>query len=250
MRNLNGLRTLLLVTPPLLFLLPLSIVTFLLERAVLGVLVSQTTRDFSDGTRLITFYGPTGNGESDYTDVELRIDNGPSLGIIGVSVLAFLVSIFGMCGVWELRRVEGTDGHQRKWIWTVLGSAIASTVATIAILIYASIKEGGAKRWKSYEDVARGGVFSRETWVCQIDEFYGRQNWAGAACGLAKASRFMLVPLAISSILVIVCGLLLVKQRGGMIWLFGGKGRYAGFDNIYEMQPRAEQPKNNQSAFR
>jgi hypothetical protein len=28
----------------------------------------------------------------------------------------------------------------------------------------------------------------------------------------------------------------LIRQRGGLKWLCGGKGRYAGFDNVYELQ--------------
>jgi len=52
-----------------------------------------------------------------------------------------------------------------------------------------------------------------------------------------KAARFMLIPLAISSALVILCTWMLIHVRGGVKWLFGGKGRYAGFDNIMELQP-------------
>jgi hypothetical protein len=45
----------------------------------------------------------------------------------------------------------------------------------------------------------------------------------------------MLIPLAISSALIILCTGLLIRERGGTKWLMGGKGRYAAFDNTMEM---------------
>lgn len=51
-----------------------------------------------------------------------------------------------------------------------------------------------------------------------------------------KATRFLLVPMAIFSLLFLVSLWVLIRQRGGLKWLCGGKGRYAGFDNVYELQ--------------
>ena len=51
-----------------------------------------------------------------------------------------------------------------------------------------------------------------------------------------KATRFLLIPIAIFSLLVLVSFWFLIRQRGGLKWLCGGKGRYAGFDNVYELQ--------------
>jgi hypothetical protein len=45
----------------------------------------------------------------------------------------------------------------------------------------------------------------------------------------------MLIPLAISSALILVCTGLLIRDRGGAKWLLGGKGRYAAFDNVMEL---------------
>jgi hypothetical protein len=68
-------------------------------------------------------------------------------------------------------------------------------------------------------------------------DFYLDRNWAGTACGLAKATRLLLIPMAVSAALVLVSLWVLVRHRGGMGWLFGGKGRYAGFANVYELRP-------------
>ena len=45
--------------------------------------------------------------------------------------------------------------------------------------------------------------------------------------------------MAIFSLLVVVSLWILVRQRGGVKWLCGGKPRYAGFDNVYELQQTA-----------
>jgi hypothetical protein len=52
----------------------------------------------------------------------------------------------------------------------------------------------------------------------------------------------MLIPLAVSSILVMVSTWILTRDRGGSKWLFGGKGRYGGFASVYEMNPHAPAP--------
>jgi hypothetical protein len=52
----------------------------------------------------------------------------------------------------------------------------------------------------------------------------------------------MLIPLAVSSLLVMVSTWILTRDRGGTKWLFGGKGRYAGFSNVYEMGRQGPAP--------
>lgn len=42
--------------------------------------------------------------------------------------------------------------------------------------------------------------------------------------------------MAIFALLVLVSLWVIIHQRGGLKWLCGGKGRYAGFDNAYELQ--------------
>jgi hypothetical protein len=79
--------------------------------------------------------------------------------------------------------------------------------------------------------------FTRETWACSVK--YSNQSWAREACGLAKAARVLLIPMAVSSALVLVSLYILLRDRGGLRWLFGGKGRYGGFENMYEMRPTA-----------
>jgi hypothetical protein len=54
---------------------------------------------------------------------------------------------------------------------------------------------------------------------------------------MQKATRFLLLPIAIFSLLVIISLWILVRERGGFKWVCGGKGRYAGFDNPYELRP-------------
>lgn len=63
----------------------------------------------------------------------------------------------------------------------------------------------------------------------------------------------MLIPLAISSALIVLSAWVLIGDRGGIKWLFGGRGRYGGFDSIYEMQPRQQEAikaQNDRTAFR
>lgn len=42
--------------------------------------------------------------------------------------------------------------------------------------------------------------------------------------------------MAIFALLVLVSLWVLIRQRGGLNWLCRGKERYAGFDNVYELQ--------------
>jgi hypothetical protein len=59
----------------------------------------------------------------------------------------------------------------------------------------------------------------------------------------------MLVSLAVSALLTIVSTWWLINERGGIKWLMGGRGRYAGFEDLYEMKPgnmQTQAPQANQ----
>jgi hypothetical protein len=115
--------------------------------------------------------------------------------------------------------------------------------ASLGVFGYASSVQGSDKSWQSYEDVSKiDQEHTKETWACQIDKFYPDQEWARSACGTAKAMRFLLIPIAVSALLTLVSLWVLVHGRGGLKWAFGGKGRYAGFQNVYEMQPPGPPP--------
>lgn len=52
----------------------------------------------------------------------------------------------------------------------------------------------------------------------------------------------MLIPLVVSALLVMLSAWILVNDRGGIKWLVGGRGRYGGFESIYEMRPQQQKP--------
>ncbi|KAH7082621.1 hypothetical protein BKA63DRAFT_135501 [Paraphoma chrysanthemicola] len=240
MRNLNGFRVVLLLIPPLFLLLPAGVIALVLERITNSLILAQTQRDWRSGSYDITVYGPTSTGSNDFTnkDFNLRIDNAPTLAILGICILVYIVSAIGVFGIWELRRVEGTSRHQRVWTWLIFVSNLIMIGASAGVLGYASSVQSNTKGWERYEDVGKGDQeFTRETWACQIDKFYPDQSWAGIACGTAKATRYMLIPMAVSSALVLASLWVLVRDRGGLKWLVGGKGRYGGFQNVYELRP-------------
>ncbi|KAF2027282.1 hypothetical protein EK21DRAFT_72131 [Setomelanomma holmii] len=240
MRNLNGIRVVLLLIPVLFILLPIGVITLVLERISSALILTQTTRDWRSGSYDITVYGTNTTGANDFTnkDIGLRINQAPTLAILGICILVYIVSAIGIFGIWELRRFEGTSKHQRIWCWVIFFSNLIMIGASAGVLGWASALQGSEKGWQSYEDVGKDDQeFTRETWACQIDKFYSDQSWAGAACGTSRATRLLLIGVAISSALVLVSLWLLVRDRGGMKWVFGGKGRYGGFQNVYELRP-------------
>ncbi|KAF2790161.1 hypothetical protein K505DRAFT_377728 [Melanomma pulvis-pyrius CBS 109.77] len=249
MGNPNGLRTVFLILPPMFVLLPLSIIIVVLERISTSLFTTHTARNWRSGDSTITLYGPTTSDAtslSKYTEVTVRVRVASTLALLGLSLAAIVVAAIGVCGIWELRRIEGSPRRQRGWSWVMLVLNTLTMVASVGLLAYLSVLQGNEKRWKSYADVGKDGQkFTRETWACQINEFYtSERDWAGPACALDKANRFMLIPLAVSSALVIFCTWILIHDRGGAKWLVGGKGRYAGFDDTIELQhPRQDVPK-------
>jgi hypothetical protein len=122
----------------------------------------------------------------------------------------------------------------------MLISNVVMVGASAGVLGCASSVQSSERSWPKYEDVGKDEQrFTRETWACQIDKFYPDESWAKAACGTAKATRFLLIPMAVSSAIVLVSLWVLVRDRGGLKWLGGGKGRYGGFKSVYELQPTA-----------
>jgi hypothetical protein len=214
--------------------------TFALERISNSLLLSQMDRDWRSGGRSITIYDTTNTASGNATDVEIdvRINHAPTLTILGICCLSYLVSAIGVFGIWELRKVEGTPTHQRVWSWLILVSASLMIGAGAGALGYTTSVQSNEKTWQRVEDVGKGDpVLTRETWACEIDKFYPNSGWAGAACGAAKATRYLLIPMIISSALVLVSWWMIVRDRGGFKWLSGGKGRYGGFQSVYELGP-------------
>lgn len=235
MRNLHGCRLVLLVAPSLLLLFPVGVLTFALERISNALLREQTLRNWRTGDSGISIPNPTSSAD---TGINVRINNAPTYAILGICCLSYVVSAIGVFGIWELRKVEGTSGHQRGWSWAVMTSHVIMIGASVGVLAWSSSVESNEHGWQRREDIGQGSpVLTRETLACQIDKFYPDSGWAGAACGTAKATRFLLVAMAISSTLALVTLWIIVRQRGGLKWLTGGKGRYGGFDNVHELQP-------------
>ncbi|KAH5353410.1 hypothetical protein HBI48_146770 [Parastagonospora nodorum] len=240
MRDFSGCAAVFLFTPPLLLQLPVGVLIFALERISRSLLLSETNRNFRGGTYEVTVYGPasTDSNNSTNTVIDLRINQSPTYATLGTCCVSYVVIAIGLFGIWELRKMEGTPAHHRMWSWLVLISNMIMIGLSAGIMGYTSSVQSNENGWQRYEDVGQSDPrLTRETWACQIDKFYPDSGWAGAACGTAKATRYLLIALAVSSALVIVSLWMLVRERGGMKWLAGGRGRYGGFENTYEMQP-------------
>jgi hypothetical protein len=184
MGNPNGMRTVFMLLPPMFILLPLSILIVALERISNALFTSNTSPDFQYGSSIISLTDPTATNET--IDVTMRIRREPTLAILGLSLAAIVVSAIAVCGMWELRRIEGSPRHQRGWSWILLVLNSMTMVASVGLLAYLSVLQGNEQGWKSYVDVGiEGQKFTRETWACQINHFYpSSQSWAGSACGL------------------------------------------------------------------
>jgi hypothetical protein len=188
MRNSNGCRVILLLVPALILLFPVAVLTFVLERISKSLFFEHTFRNFRSGAYEITLNGPnsTASADSASTNVTFRIDHAPTLAILGVCVVAYVVSAIDVFGIWELKKVEGTSGHQRMWAWVAFVSNLIMAGISLGVFGWASSLEGSSKGWQSYDDVQKQDQeFTRETWSCQIDRFYPSERWAGAACGTA-----------------------------------------------------------------
>jgi len=234
MRNPNGIRILLLLLPPLLFLFGLAALTNILERISKNYFNDGLGRDIRSGASQITLSRPGSND----TTVTIDVNNAPTITILALCLLGYLVSLLSAAGIWQLRRTEGTAGHERMWTLIIFVSNIVMVGASLGVFGYVTSVQSSDSSWKSYEDVGQDDQeHTRETWACQIDKFFPEEDWAGTACGTAKAMRFMVIAMAVAALSVFVSLWVLVRARGGVKWAFGGKGRYAAFASVYEMQP-------------
>jgi len=217
-------RVFLLLLPPL-FLLLIGIVTLVLERI--------TSSEVNGHTRGGTRY----NGGGIYT-VSGNINTSPMIAISGACIAVYIVSAINAFGIWELRRIEGTSGHQRLWAWIMLMSNLIMVGVSAGVLGYTdSVQREDAKPQDAFELTNSDLDFTRENWVCGLASFYPGRSWAVRTCGLTKGARLMLIPMTVSAALVLISIWFLVSDRGGMRWFFGGKGRYAGFPSVYELRP-------------
>jgi hypothetical protein len=236
MRN-QTCRLFLLLTPPLFLLLPFAALITILERVSKNALYSHLERNMRSGAFEVHLQGHTTTH-----DITLDINNGPIYVILGTCIIGYFVAALGTAGVWQLRRVEGTAGNDRMWTWIVFLSNTMMIAAALGSFGYASSVQASDKGWASVEDVGKdGGEHTPETWACQIQQLDPNQHWAGTACGTAKAMRFCLIALAVAALLVCVSLWVLVRARGGLKWVFGGKGRYAGFQSGEQYMPQPHQ---------
>jgi hypothetical protein len=229
MRN-QTLRLFLLILPPLLLFALAAIIT-ILDRISKNALYSNLTRNMRTGAFEVHLMGHTTTH-----DVTLNIDSGPTYAILGTCIIGYFVVALGVAGVWQLRRVEGTAGHDRMWAWMMFIANIVMIGAALGSFGYASSVQSGDKGWEGVDSVwDDGGAHTKETWSCEISRVDPNQQWAPRTCSTAKAVRFTLIGLAIAAMLVFGSLWVLVRARGGLKWVFGGKGRYAGFQSVYEM---------------
>ncbi|KAL1792861.1 hypothetical protein ACET3X_009368 [Alternaria dauci] len=236
MGNPNGCRVVLLLLPPLL-LLAVAALTNILESISKDHFEDYLDRDMRSGGRQLILSRPGGTAAND-TTVAINVNNAPVYVILGLCILGYGVGLLSASGVWQLRRTEGTAAHERKWTWTVFVANIVMVGASLGAFGYVTSVQSSDKSWRNYEDVGQEDQeHTRETWACQISQFYSDRYWAGTACGTSKAMRFLLIPTAVAALLVFVSLWVLVRERGGVKWMFGGKGRYAAFANAYEMGP-------------
>jgi hypothetical protein len=188
MREPTLLRTFLLLIPPSLLLIA-CVVAFALERISYGIFADNIpSLNYGRGGRTMTFYGPPFKHATkyEYMEVEIEINVAPTATIIGLTLLGVMVAGVGACGVWELRRVVGTAAHQRAWAWQVCILQVLYAGACVGVLAWVTLVQG--EGWKDYRDVEGMGdvqKFTRETWVCQIDQFFPLNDWSASACGVA-----------------------------------------------------------------
>jgi len=188
MRNLSGCRLVFLLAPAVLLLFPVSVLIFALERISKSLLLEHTYRNIRSGASVITVNGRNNTSSTGVSDVDvaMHIDNAPSLAILGVCVAAYIVCAIDAFGIWELKKVEGTYGHQRVWAWSAAIGNILLVALSLGVFGWVTSLQSSNSGWQSYDDVRKQDQeFTRETWSCQIERFYPGEGWASAACGTA-----------------------------------------------------------------
>jgi hypothetical protein len=188
MLNLSGWRVFLLASPAVLLLFPVSVLILVLERISKSLLYQHTYRDFRSGAVLITLTGLNSSASSTDSDIDVvfQVDNKPMLAILGVCLAAYIVCAIDAFGVWELKKVEGTSGHQRAWAWVAGVGNVLLAVLSLGVFGWATAVQGGDGGWKSVDDVGKADrEYTRETWACQIERYFPKEGWASGACGTA-----------------------------------------------------------------
>jgi hypothetical protein len=238
MSESNGCRTIILLAPALFFLFPVAALISILERISKSLLYDHLLRSFRTGEFQLLLSRPGGGPAIEIT---LGINSIPVLVILGICMLAYTVTIISAAGIWQLKKVEGTVAHERTWVWVVLLSNIIMMGASLAGFGYATSVQASDGTWRSYEDAGvLGQELTRETWACQIHKIFPSEDWAGSTCATDQAMRYLLLPMAVAALTVLGSLWVLVRRRGGLTWVFGGQGRYAGFRGAYELQPQGQ----------
>lgn len=188
MRNLSGWRVFLLAAPAVLLLFPVSVLVLILERISKSILYQHTYRDFRSGEFMITLTGRNSTASNTDSDVNMamQIDSAPTLAILGVCLAAYIVCAIDAFGLWELKKVEGTSGHQRMWTWVAAVGNVLLAALSLGVFGWATAVQGSDGGWKSVDDVNKADrEYTRETWACQIERYFPKEGWASGACGTA-----------------------------------------------------------------
>jgi hypothetical protein len=188
MRNLNGCRVFLLAAPAVLLLFPISVLVLILERISKSILYQHTYRDFRSGEFMITLKGRNSTDSTTNSDIDvaMQIDNAPTLAILGVCLAAYIVCAIDAFGIWELKKVEGTSGHQRMWTWVAAVGNVLLAALSLGVFGWATAVQGSDGGWQSVDDVNKTDrEYTRETWACQIERYFPKEGWANGACGTA-----------------------------------------------------------------
>ena len=239
MRDITG-RRLFILCIPLLFLLLLPALAWILDRVALSKFNSHTSYSFPGDVTQFSLYGPNATGSTHFTTTNVAVDVYPWADIVIIIIysIALLVAWLGLFGIWELRRVKSTARHERTWSWVMIVVNLLMAGGSLGVLAWAISVQSRDNPWQTYADVGKDGQkHTRETWACQISNFYPHEDWATSVCGLRKATRFLLIPTAVSALLVLLSFWVLIRNRGGFSWLLGDKGIYSAFDGLYEMRP-------------
>jgi len=232
---MSGARRTLLLFLPIALLLSTAIAITLLERISKNTFHSHLSRNQRDGAFELDLRGQ--NVSQDTTVTQMDVKDGPIYALLALCMLAYGVCALSAAGMWQLRRVQDTAGHERAWVWGVGVGNVVLGAAGVATFVYSTSVQAGEKTWMGYRDVGVAGQeHTRETWVCGIQEFFPREDWAGQTCGMQKGMRFLVLGLVGAAVLVLGSVAVVVRGRGGWKWVGGGRGRYAGFQGVYEMQ--------------
>ena len=234
---MSSARRTLLLFLPIVLVFSIAIAITFLERVSKSTFRSHLSRNQRDGAFELDLAGQNASQDMMITVTQFDVKNGPIFALLALCMLAYGVGALSAAGMWQLRRVQDTAGHERAWVWGVGVGNVVLGAAGIAAFAYSTSMQASEKMWTSYQDVGVAGQeHTRETLVCGIQEFFPKEDWAGQTCGMQKGMRFLVLGLIGAAVLVLGSVAVVVRGRGGWKWVRGGKGRYAGFQGVYEMQ--------------